>query len=55
MLGYTENDINDMLDTIDNAIELLPLDNTAANRVVEQLENVISFLQGIIIEGHVGD
>jgi len=53
MLGYTELDVSDMQIAIEEAIELLP--PTASVALVDQLERAVDFLQGLIIEGHVGD
>jgi len=52
MLGYTELDIIDMQIAIEEAIDFLPPE---AAIIVDQLEQAIDFLQGLIVEGHLKD
>lgn len=49
MLGYTEKQLNKMIDSIDIAYEIIdgPADVEAG------LEMASSFLQGLLAEGHV--
>jgi len=52
MLGYTEEDLTLMQACINISKSYLPL-NAAADPVREGLDRTYSFLEGLLVEGHV--
>jgi hypothetical protein len=49
MLGYSENDVIDMLESVGNAYELI---NEPAD-LKQGLYNTFDFLKGLLVEGHI--